>query len=283
MRATIVSTLAFFLSLAALAGAEPLVHVIAKGETIYAIAQEYKVSPEAILKANGIGDPTRIKVGQSLSIPRYHTVGKGETLFSISRLYGISVDELKAANTLDGKGIIIVGQALALPSKAKFLPASTTAALPAPQPIPLVPKPPVAKVTEGTDAAFPPLVKTSLKTVDASLNWPCAGEARYLGGKIEGIMILTERGMSAKAVAGGNVVSAGPYRGFGQVVFVQSKTGYIYVYAGNDSLTVGMGDSIKVGQEVGHVGFDAKEGRAAAYFFVFRNGESLDPARAPRG
>jgi septal ring factor EnvC (AmiA/AmiB activator) len=59
--------------------------------------------------------------------------------------------------------------------------------------------------------------------------------------------------------------------------------GYIYVYGGNDSLLVRAGDQIVAGQELGRVGMDAKQGGPAAYFLVFKNGEAVDPAAAPRG
>jgi septal ring factor EnvC (AmiA/AmiB activator) len=143
---------------------------------------------------------------------------------------------------------------------------------------------PASSSAKADDAPnFPPAVKTSSKAVDKTLALPCSGEARYLDGKIDGIMILTERGVGAKAVTGGKVVSAGPFRGYGQVVVVQSKNGYIYFYGGNDSIAVKVGDAVSVGQELGKVGWDAKVGSAAAYFFVFKGGQSLDPAKAPRG
>jgi murein DD-endopeptidase MepM/ murein hydrolase activator NlpD len=278
MRVTIVSLLASLLLLSAAAAAEPLVHVIAKGETIYSIARSFNLSPEALLKANGISDPTRIRLGQTLSIPQSHRVDKGDTLFSIAKLYNVTVDALRAANSLTPKAVIFVGQVLLLPLDAG---AATTA--PSKTPAPSGKTGEASSGKTGDAPAFPPLVKTSPKAVDNSLAWPCSGEARYLDGKIEGIMFLTEKGVTAKSVAGGRVVSAGPYRGFGQVVFVESKNGYIYVYGGNETVEVRVGDTVRVGQELGTVGFDAREGRAALYFFVFKNGESLDPARAPRG
>lgn len=308
MRSTIVSALALLLVFAPLAAAEstaaagPRVHVIAKGETIYSIARAFKVTPEALLKANGISDPTRLMVGQKLSIPQVHVVVKGETLYSIAREAGLTVDELRAANGLGANAVITPGQTLVLlgkpagsastagsagaaatggaqgPSAKTGATGSATTSTPGSGP-----KGSTPGSADSSSTLFPPLVKTSAKAVDGKLAWPCKGEARYLDGKIDGIMFLTERGMPSLAVASGKVVSAGPYRGFGLVVFVQSKSGYYYVYAGNDSLSVRMGDQVKAGQELGKVGFDAKEGRAAAYFFVFRDGQSLDPAKAPRG
>lgn len=282
-----------FLALALMSlGAEPIYHVVAPGETVYGLARTFKVPAEAILAANRISDPSKIKAGQKLLIPSVHKVAKGETLYGIAREYSVSVDALLAANNLTSKSVIVPGQTLVLPPAAKAVSSGAGSAgassASSGSTAPASGKGPVAASSGGkaaptSSAAFPPLVKTSPKSVDSSLAWPCKGEARYLDGKIDGIMILTEKGIPSKAIAGGRVVSAGPYRGFGLVVFVETKSGIIYVYGGNDSLAVKVGDSVKAGQEVGTVGYDAKEGRAVAYFFVFKDGNSLDPAKVPRG
>jgi LysM repeat protein len=48
---------------------EGLEHVVKAGETLSAIAAAYKVKPEAIVKANSLKDPHRLRVGQRLFIP----------------------------------------------------------------------------------------------------------------------------------------------------------------------------------------------------------------------
>lgn len=118
--------------------------------------------------------------------------------------------------------------------------------------------------------------------MDASLKWPASGKAMYLDGKLEGVMIRVRPGETAKAIASGTVVSAGPSRGFSQVVFVQAKSGYVYVYGGIEALSVKTGDRLVSGAEIGKIGIDAKDGSPIAYFFVFRNGQPIDPAAAPR-
>lgn len=44
-------------------------HTIAKGDTVYRLAQRYSVKPQAILAANGIRDAGALKPGQSIKIP----------------------------------------------------------------------------------------------------------------------------------------------------------------------------------------------------------------------
>ncbi|HCO48758.1 MAG TPA: hypothetical protein DIT55_04800, partial [Spirochaetaceae bacterium] len=67
----------------------PLTHTLAKGETLYAISRKYKVSYEALAAANGITDPTKLRIGTILIIPSVHTAVKGETLYGIAKLYGV--------------------------------------------------------------------------------------------------------------------------------------------------------------------------------------------------
>lgn len=129
---------------------------------------------------------------------------------------------------------------------------------------------------------MPDPVKLQEREVDPKLGWPVPGKALYLDGKLEGVMIRVKPGEIAKAIATGTVVSAGPSRGFNQVAFVQAKSGYVYVYGGNESLTVKTGDQVASGKEIGKIGLDAKDGSPIAYFFVFRNGQPIDPALAPR-
>lgn len=47
----------------------PLVHTVQSGETLGSIAQQYDVSVEDLLRANGLTDPNVLDVGQSLVIP----------------------------------------------------------------------------------------------------------------------------------------------------------------------------------------------------------------------
>ncbi len=45
------------------------VHVVRRGETLWRISQTYAVPVDAIARANGIGDPTRVGAGRHLWIP----------------------------------------------------------------------------------------------------------------------------------------------------------------------------------------------------------------------
>ncbi|GEM_PF-3993620 len=104
--------------------AQQRVHVVQKGDWIYAIARRYGVSPQAIIRANNIQSPDLVFPGQVLVIPSdggappagrvEHVVKAGETLFSIARQYGTTVQEIKRLNGLE-TDVIYVGQVLVIP------------------------------------------------------------------------------------------------------------------------------------------------------------------------
>jgi murein DD-endopeptidase MepM/ murein hydrolase activator NlpD len=249
-------------SLPRIAAAQAIYHVLEKGETLYSIARAYGIKPEAIAEANSIDDPSKLRAGKKLLIPGKdgetsariagetlrHKIAKGETLFSIAKSYGVGLEALRAANKLTPSSVIKAGDTLVVPAPARVMPVAVNASVSAPS---------------------------------GGLVWPCPGDILYLDGKAYGVVIRAKLGETLRAVASGIVSSAGPYRGYGNVVFVLAR-GYIYVYGGNDSISVRAGDQVKAGQELGKVGMDAKQGGPAAYFLVFKNGAAVDPASAPR-
>jgi murein DD-endopeptidase MepM/ murein hydrolase activator NlpD len=274
-RAALVLLLAA-ISLPRAAAAQAQYHVLEKGETLYSVARAYGVKPDAIAKANSIDDPQRLRAGTRLLIPgagsppaaSTYKVVRGDTLYSIARSLGVGLEALRTANKLGAASVIKPGDILEIPAGGK---APATEA-PAPSPTP----------NQAPAPAMPDPVRTSAKAVAKGLSWPCPGEILYLDGKAYGVVIKAKLGEMERAVASGTVSSAGPYRGYGNVAFVLSRSGYIYVYGGLDAISVRAGDRVAAGQALGSVGMDAKQGGPAAYFLVFKNGEAVDPAEAPR-
>ncbi len=92
------------------------VHEVRSGDTIGALARRYGSSSRAIMNANGIRDPRRLRIGRKLVIPRdpsggrvvtaaangRYVVRRGDTLFSIARRYGLTVETLRRVNNLSG-------------------------------------------------------------------------------------------------------------------------------------------------------------------------------------
>jgi LysM repeat protein len=128
-------------------------YVVVKGDSFAKIAKKNGVSVKAIQAANPGVEPTKLKVGQKLSIPasaggaaapamaggqaatassmggEAYTVKSGDTLTKIAKAHGTTVKAIKAASNLTTDHIK-VGQKLTIPAKAE-------AAAPAPVPAPV--------------------------------------------------------------------------------------------------------------------------------------------------
>lgn len=248
------------------------VHVIAQGETLYSLARKYDVSLEDLLEKNSISDPSGLSVGTRLLIPGYqspapvtvssgdstatYTVLKGDTYYGIARLHNMQVDELLTLNSRNTNRILRVGETLVIRGSA--------------------------------DTAVPDYTETRL-TLAAPARvsnvpwWPVAGLKQPMDGKLVGVTIEATPQSYVHAVAGGNVVWTGPYRGFGHVVLVDSN-GYIYLYGGNEDLFVNVGQTVTVGSRIGRLGSSGPNGgKQNMIFSVFREGVPVSPEDAPRG
>jgi len=110
--------------------ASPSVHVVQRGETLYSIARRYGTTVEALMRANGLTDPTRIYAGQRLVVPapgtaqpaapsgNVHIVQRGENLFRIALRYGTTAQAIARANNLRSTSLVYAGQRLIIPTGA---------------------------------------------------------------------------------------------------------------------------------------------------------------------
>jgi len=102
---------------------EPVIHIVQKGETLWAIALRYGTTVQAISLANNILNPNLIYVGQRLTIPtkgvtppgRVYIVQPGDTLWAIALRYGTTPWAIAIANNIPNPNLIFVGQRLVIP------------------------------------------------------------------------------------------------------------------------------------------------------------------------
>ncbi|HET7090406.1 MAG TPA: LysM peptidoglycan-binding domain-containing protein [Anaerolineae bacterium] len=158
----VLTALVLALSVAATAGsasAAPLegsailgLHTVRTGETLYCIGRAYSVQPWAIAAQNGIGQASKLYVGQVLAIPDApwinrpagptcarqfdpgtppppppdcqvtYTVTYGDTLLRIARRFNVNVYTLAARNGIYDLNRIFVGQVLCIPGSGKPAP-----------------------------------------------------------------------------------------------------------------------------------------------------------------
>lgn len=254
-------------------------HTVAKGETYYGISRMYGVTVDDLYKANNLTSSDVLKVGQVLKIPGknvsssksnsssskreydVYTVQKGDTLWHIAQVNGITVNELKKLNNLDGNIALKIGQELKIP----------------------------ASIVDTATAVLPDLPSSdprnySTKQGDSSLVWPVKDPiVTYMSGKVSGVQLSAEKNEDVTVIRAGTVMYVGNYRGYGQVVFVQSKTGHIYAYCGLGTIKVQKGDYVVFGDKIGTAGIDSISGKSQVSLMVFQKSNPIDPAKAPRG
>jgi murein DD-endopeptidase MepM/ murein hydrolase activator NlpD len=105
------------------------IHVVQRGETLFSIAQRYGSTVDALAHANGLHDPTRIYVGQRLTIPgtdvdvgpqatTSYIVQPGDSLMGIARRHATSWQSLARLNVLISPDVLYPGQVLRVPAAA---------------------------------------------------------------------------------------------------------------------------------------------------------------------
>jgi LysM repeat protein len=279
-----------------------ITYKVEKGDTLYSISRKYQITVAELRTANNLSENDVIKVGQKLIIPDAdigtaaalsstktsasstpsgktveYVVVKGDTLYGIARKNGMSVADLMALNNLDSSAVIKVGQKLKVSASDNSSSTSTTSTKTAE---PAKSGETVIKVTEQA-----PDTRTYGATVNADANtkWPVASpKITQVKGKISGVQLSAKTNEPVVCIHEGTVMYVGVYRGFGQVVFVQSKTGLIYAYTGLGSVKVRKGEYAVSGAELGTAGLDSISQKYQITFMVFQNGQPIDPAKAPR-
>lgn len=263
------------------------VHLVEKGETLYSISRKYQITVSELRAANGLGEGDVLKFGQKLNIPtpdienaaalnssslptssyssdnlETYVAQKGDTYYGIARERGIKVAELFALNNLGNGASLKAGQKLKVPSAA-----SSTVAQ-----------------TSSLDLKEADPRKYSSAKNSGGLVWPVKNpRITYVNGKVSGVQLSAARKEKVMNIMSGTVMYCGSYRGFGEVVFVQSKTGLIYAYTGMSEVSVQKGDYVVYGDTIGTAGVDSISKESRLTLMVFRNGSPIDPATAPRG
>ena len=283
---------------------------VEKGDTLYSISRKYQITVAELRAANNLSENDIIKVGQKLRIPtadisnaaalatdnkattassgatlsaatktKEYTVVKGDTMYSIAKKNGMTLAEFMALNGLDNSSVIKVGQ------KLKIADASSTTKTTTSSPSTNSGTTGSSGSTGTNTTTTAPDTRTYGTTVTSDKNtvWPVKNPTvTQVKGKVGGVQLSAQVNEPVVCIREGTVMYVGVYRGFGQVLFVQSKTGVIYTYTGLGSVSVKKGDYVVYNQQLGTAGIDPISKKPGITFMVFQNGQPIDPAKAPR-
>ncbi len=226
------------------------VHVVVRGDTLYAIAWRYETTVDKLAQLNGLAPPYLIHVGNRLvldpPVPAEPAAGKAT---AASGVVVMAVPQPQL-DTQPGPRPVVAG--------ATVVPPAATAS-------------PAASGT-GPGPAVSGWV----------WQWPATGNVTReydSNGQFKGINIQSRPGTPIQAAASGEVVYAGDgLRGYGQLIIVKHSEVYLSAYAYNRVMAVHEGDKVTAGQRLGEVGGDAANpGRF--YFEIRKQGDPIDPTQ----
>lgn len=253
---------------------------IQRGDTLGEIAKRADVPLVRLRRFNPGVDPRGLAVGQRILVPsgrerapsggpyRYQ-VRPGDTYSAIARRFGTSPVSIASANPGVTPTDLRVGQLVSVPlhgaatsSSSRHSASSSTTSRPTPRPAP-----------------DPGPVPGSAK------DWPWPLDdyrvARHFGkdgrGTLQPMLLATEEGARAKAVANGEVRFAGSMRQLGRVVIVHHPDNLQSVYALCDTLLVDSAQRVSRGTPLCTVGQHAATGRHDLLFDMRHGGKPIDP------
>jgi murein DD-endopeptidase MepM/ murein hydrolase activator NlpD len=223
-----------------------------------------------------------------------HVVAAGETLYSLARRYNMSAQQLIAANAIDNPNSIRIGQRLVVSSTGQALP--PVAQLPATTQTPsqvvasrsyTPPRPAQSPAVVEQTAAIQQVAARNddiAEQTPLQFRWPIRG--RVLSGfgvqdngvRNDGVNIAVPEGASIRAAEEGEVVYAGnELRGFGNLVLIQHRGGYVTAYAHNSRLDVQRGDRVNRGDVIARAGSTGDVDTPQLHFEIRRGTTPVDP------
>lgn len=220
------------------AGAEPIRHQVARGETVFSISRLYSVPVTAIAEWNGLNSAFTIREGQFLLVPKGGATPVASTPANV---------------TAPGVGTVTPLP----PSAAAPLPTETPAVAPPPAPDLGTPAP-----TAASGARFAAPVQGSIIR-------------GYTPGNNEGIDFGVPAGTDVKAAGSGTVAAVTSDTSGSSIVVIKHSDGLLTVYTQMDSLTVSKSESVSSGQTIGKV---RAADTPFLHFEVRRGLQSVDPA-----
>ena len=275
---------------------------VGAGDGLYGIAKRAKVPLRAIIDANGLKPPYTLKPGQRLILPRprVHVVGAGDTVYGIAKRYDVGLRNLIRANEIRPPFRIVVGQRLRLPASLGIAAS--------PRPAPARPTAMARPSSLAKDAAGfapsrnvtkraappakqggslrvppPPPIDPPPRNAHAFL-WPVKGKLLSAFGPKpgglynDGINIAAPKNTEVRAAANGIVAYAGnELRGYGNLLLIRHRGGWITAYAHNDRLLVGRGDVVRRGQGIARVGNTGSVTKPQLHFEIRRGSRAVDP------
>lgn len=228
----------------------PFSYIVRKGDTLYSISFRYGMDYRDLARANGIGPPYTIYVGQKLKL-------RGATTTQRSR---VAASQPKATAPRS-----VPKTQTTTASPARSVPKTSSSA---------------AKPAESNSKS---LSQAPSGTANPAWRWPTKGPLLSSFSDAEatrkGIKIAGKAGQDVIASAAGRVVYSGNgLPRYGNLLIIKHNDVYLSAYAHNQSLLVKEGDNVQSGQKIATLGRTGTQ-RDQLHFEIRRNGKPVDPMR----
>ncbi|HEY6012978.1 MAG TPA: M23 family metallopeptidase [Candidatus Limnocylindrales bacterium] len=240
---------------------------VKSGDTLTGIASKFGISMMTIWWANDLQSKDALHVGQELSIPPVTglvvTVTAADTLDSLAQRYDVDANDILVENKLSDPNLV-VGQVLVIPGAAGK-------AIPTPKPVSQPTSHPSSGggiISRGTSR--PPTTYTG-----GHFLWPVVGGGNYISQYFHyghyAIDIAADYGSEVRAAGAGTVVFAGwKGNGGGYQVWISHGSNLYTTYNHMSAISVGYGQSVSGGQQVGRVGQSGDATGPHLHFEVWR-------------
>ena len=218
-----------------------------------------------------------------------YTVRQGDTLYSISRGSRVPVDTIAEANRLRPPYTLSVGQRIVVPQTPvgdiRSVQTASRATAEKTRNITAQAQPETRRARDvGELAQTVSYAQPESVSPQSMFSWPVRGAiiAEYGPGeggrRNEGVNIAAPSGTAVRAAADGEVVYRGAeLEGYGNLLLVRHRDGFVTAYAHNDAMLVRKGQSVRKGQIIAKVGSTGAVKQPQLHFEIRRDRKSVDP------
>ena len=282
------------------------------GDTVSELAERYDATARQIIIINNIRPPYQIQSGQRLRLPpsqRLYRVQEGDSLSGIATKFGVNSEEIAVINFLPPPYRLNEGDWLGIPlsdrenlsqnkdllsgqkKSSKNLKSDsvivTTEDL---KPLSLGRKPPVSSKKAIVSKPERKFESSSERATKASglekefltpLDGPVISDfgSQADGRRNDGINISAPRGAPVRSVQDGEVIYSGDaLQGYGNLVLIKHRDGYVSAYAHMESILAKRGVTVSKGQTIGTVGSSGGVPSPQLHFELRKNNVAIDPA-----
>lgn len=240
-------------------------YTVKSGDSVYSIARRLNVRPEALAEANGLGDGTKLKLGQVLNVPGSATTAEDVPAKPRKRVAAVDPETAVDAGDADTS---LAGMTDGSATKASSADETDEGAGSTDE-----------VAARSTDDESEPEART-----DTQFRWPVKGRiiGKYGemldGARNDGINVAVPLGTEVKAAENGVVAYAGEeLKGYGKLVLIRHADNWVSAYAHNDEITVKRGDTVSRGQVIAKAGKSGDVDQPQLHFELRKGSQPMDP------